>query len=766
MDYLKIALILSAVVTNIFLGCLTLSKNSKSIVNRTLAGFAGIFALWSVSLFFYDYPLILSSLIWIKITYLIVVFGIIGFMFHLGFIFPDGKSKPPLIGQVFYLIFASILGYSLLFTDSFVREVIISSSGKQTILGNMYIPFIIYDCIFGFWGMGLLIRKYLHAKGRMKAQLKYLFSGLALFIITVLLLDSATPLISGDSSYFSISTVGSLFFVGFTVYAIIKHRLLDIRMALQGVLAFTFTTIILSTICFLGAMGYWLIIGTPFKYEVIIVVTIISILLSLFFNKIVLLSRLIVSKLTSQPFYDFEKTVLNMSLNLTTTLETDQLIDNLCNLFTNFLGVSDIAFVLKNIQKSDYSSPRDKYSVIRKMGFDQRLNFLDDGILVSYVEKNPQMLILEEIGLVIERSNHEAEKYYLRELYTHMEYSNISLILPLVAQKQLLGIVILGSKKSGDSFTVQDIDLLTTAMSQFSNALANAISYAKIKRFNITLGEEVSKATTDLKYANDRLKDLDKLKDDFVSVASHELRTPMTAIKSYAWMALHKSDVSLSQRLEKYLVRILMSTERLINLVNELLNISRIESGRIEINPESVDMISLCKDIADEVYYSKSAEKNMQIALLEQKIPRVFADPEKLREVFLNIMGNAVKFSPNGGKITISFFTDGKTLETSVSDEGPGISREDLGKLFQKFSRLDSTYTAAATTGGTGLGLYIAKSLINLMHGRIWASSEGLGKGAKFSFSLPVANEEALKHAKDFEIKAQGEAKPLEPVAI
>lgn len=228
-------------------------------------------------------------------------------------------------------------------------------------------------------------------------------------------------------------------------------------------------------------------------------------------------------------------------------------------------------------------------------------------------------------------------------------------------------------------------------------------------------------------------------KDDFVSVVAHELRTPITAIRSYAWMALHKSDAPISEKLEKYLVRIFISSERLINLVNNMLHISSIESGKIEISKESVDVISILKDIIDEVYYSKSTEKNIEIQLLEEPLPKVVADPEKLREVLLNILGNAVKFSPNGGKITISFFTDGNVVETYVKDQGPGISREDLSRLFQKFGRLDNSYTAAATSGGTGLGLYISKSLVELMNGKIRAESDGLNKGATFVVSLPVS---------------------------
>lgn len=230
-----------------------------------------------------------------------------------------------------------------------------------------------------------------------------------------------------------------------------------------------------------------------------------------------------------------------------------------------------------------------------------------------------------------------------------------------------------------------------------------------------------------------------KLQDDFVSIASHELRTPLTAIRSYAWMALHRSDMKLSEKLEKYLVRIVISSERMINLVNNLLNISRMEEGRIELHFEGVDLISLCKDIIDEVYYSKTTDKTIQMLLLEQPIPRVLADPEKLREVLLNLVGNAVKFSPTGSKITIGFFTDGQSVETFIKDEGQGISKDDLSRLFRKFSKLDNSFTSMSTSGGTGLGLYISKELINKMRGRIWAASEGENKGATFTFTLPVA---------------------------
>lgn len=330
-----------------------------------------------------------------------------------------------------------------------------------------------------------------------------------------------------------------------------------------------------------------------------------------------------------------------------------------------------------------------------------------------------------------------------------------SLIYPLIGKnRKIIGVMIISLSEHWKNLTDVQKKLIQKVIDVVGIALDNAMLY-----------ENLDTVSKQLEKANLKLLELDQLKDDFVSVASHELRTPMTAIRSYVWMALHKSDIPLSQRLERYLYRTLVSTERLINLVSDMLNVSRIESGKIEIDPRSFDIVALVKDVLEEVK-AKADEKRLQLISLEHRMPPVFADPDKVHEILLNIIGNALKFTYPGGIISVSFFTDGKIVEVSVKDSGLGISYEDLGKLFTKFGRLDNSYTALSTSGGTGLGLYISKSLTELMHGRIWASSEGLDKGATFTFSLPIATQEVLSHVDQFRIRAKGEAKGLEPVAI
>lgn len=346
--------------------------------------------------------------------------------------------------------------------------------------------------------------------------------------------------------------------------------------------------------------------------------------------------------------------------------------------------------------------------------------------------------------------------YFINSSYQHFGEIHSLLILPIQHARKLSGILVLASPAKPNEINSEEIEF-----GEMITRLIN-ISYRLQDTEN-----SLTKITQQVYEMNARLHQLDKLKDDFVSVASHELRTPMTAIRSYAWMALHRSDIPLSQKLQRYLYRVLVSTERLINLVSDMLNLSRIEAGRIEILPKAFDILALIKDIAEDIK-PKLDEKRIRLTILEHKIPLVFADSDKVREVVLNLLGNSLKFTYPGGLITIDFFSDGKMLEVTIKDNGSGISKDDLGRLFHKFSRLDNAYTSISTSGGTGLGLYISKNLIELMHGKIRAQSEGEDKGSAFTFSLPVASPEVLQHAKDYKVLPDDgmEAKPLEPVAI
>jgi len=257
-------------------------------------------------------------------------------------------------------------------------------------------------------------------------------------------------------------------------------------------------------------------------------------------------------------------------------------------------------------------------------------------------------------------------------------------------------------------------------------------------RWNKTLEAEVESKTGDmirmnkeLVLANKRLKELDKLKSDFVSMVSHELKTPLAAMRTSA-QVLEAAGIATETKREMLDI-ILRNIDRQTNLVNDLLDLSRIESGRMKLKFERLSLDSLIADSIKSVKHAASEKGIKQNLELPEGLSSVKGDREKLTQVVINLLNNAIKFTPRSGEITIKAIELNGQVEVKVCDTGIGIPPEDLENVFDKFYQVDSTLTREA--GGTGLGLAICKGIIEAHRGRIWAESE-LGKGSTFVFTL------------------------------
>lgn len=316
-----------------------------------------------------------------------------------------------------------------------------------------------------------------------------------------------------------------------------------------------------------------------------------------------------------------------------------------------------------------------------------------------------------------------------------------SMLYPVIVKNNTIGVLIFSLVKEEAEVTQEERDLING----FTEIVGLAVQNSK-------LYSELAKSTEELKNANDKLLELDKKKDEFVSLASHELRTPMTAIRSYLWLALAGKGGDLNEKQTYYLERSYNSTVRLIQLVNDMLNVSRIESGRITLNVQKVDLGKFTDEVVGEV---KPRADELGIVLENHydpgnPMPPVLADPDKIKEVLINFIGNSLKFSPKGSKISISFEVKDQMVLIHVADSGEGIAPEDMDKLFQKFSLIKESYvTNQKAAQGTGLGLYISKSIVELHGGRIWAESPGHGQGATFSFSLKIYNDDDFKRIEE-----------------
>jgi signal transduction histidine kinase len=245
--------------------------------------------------------------------------------------------------------------------------------------------------------------------------------------------------------------------------------------------------------------------------------------------------------------------------------------------------------------------------------------------------------------------------------------------------------------------------------------------------------EQLEKLTRQLEEANINLKKLDKAKSEFVSIASHQLRTPLTAIKGYISMALEGMYGQFDDKFTNVLKNVYSSNEELINLVNDLLNLSRIEAGKIKLESEMVDMDELLKAIINKLKINAD-QKGLIINHKLNSLPKISIDRDKIRQVILNLLDNAIKYTQKG-EIIISSEKQKNNLIVKISDTGMGLNEEEMSNLFMSFKRGESG--PKLHTEGSGLGLYIAKKFIDLHKGKIWAESEGKGKGSTFFISLP-----------------------------
>ena len=235
--------------------------------------------------------------------------------------------------------------------------------------------------------------------------------------------------------------------------------------------------------------------------------------------------------------------------------------------------------------------------------------------------------------------------------------------------------------------------------------------------------------------------EVDRLKSEFVATVSHELRTPMTSIRGYVDILLMGAAGTLTENQTHFLDIIRNNTERLNILVTDLLDISRLESGRITLSPQKMGLKNIAKDVIDTISQRSQDEgKAMAFSLdIEPDLPPVYADPERLRQIISNLVENSYHYTPENGEITLSIHATNKRedLQINIRDNGVGIAQTDQGQVFERFYRGEDPLVLA--TPGTGLGLPIVKQLVEMHKGHIWVESSGVeGEGSVFSFTLPV----------------------------
>ena len=306
---------------------------------------------------------------------------------------------------------------------------------------------------------------------------------------------------------------------------------------------------------------------------------------------------------------------------------------------------------------------------------------------------------------------------------------------PILTQDNISGILFVGNRSNTSAITEGDEELVSVLANQIGQALENARLFEQAYGASQALESKVQERTKQLASALEEVKLIDKTKSEFISAVSHELRTPLTSIKGYASLLITGKLGAVPEAVKERLEKINAHSDNLVKMINNLLDIARIESGRAEMKMEKCDITAIIETARD-LLTPQMKEKNLQWKTdIGEGIPELALDKHQVERIFINLISNAIKFTPEKGTITVRVRRDPHAATIEVSDTGIGVSKEDLNKLFDEFYRVDNVINQ--NVKGTGLGLSLVKKIVDAHKGRVWVTSE-VNHGTTFHFTLPL----------------------------
>lgn len=398
-----------------------------------------------------------------------------------------------------------------------------------------------------------------------------------------------------------------------------------------------------------------------------------------------------------------------------------------------FLWIIVLAF-LKYKKETDRNQKKQILFLSLGIGFFLASFFLS-GFLVSYLVDKEYIVggdyNMEQYGLF----GMPVFMAFLAYLIVRYNAFNVKLV---AAQALVVAIIILiGSQFA---FIRSETNRLLTGLTLILSSIGGYFLIVSIKK-EIKRKEMLQEISNRLSVANDKLRQMDNTKTEFISIASHQLRTPLTSIKGYASLILEGSYGEMENRgLRSAVNNIFTSTERLISLVDDLLDVSRIEAGRMQFNYASLQIEDVCREVI-KVFSIQAGNKklDLRLELPKQKLPAVVTDRKRLTEVISNLVDNALKYTDEGSVCVKARLKEDK-MRIEISDTGIGIPKSEIPYLFVKFSRGKDVGRLSAS--GTGLGLHFVKKVTEAMGGRVWIESEGSGKGTTFIVEIPLVAKE------------------------
>jgi len=413
-----------------------------------------------------------------------------------------------------------------------------------------------------------------------------------------------------------------------------------------------------------------------------------------------------------------------LSHNISTTLEENQIFKKIEMEFIRQLGFEKSLVVLwNNLEK--------KFIICLNLGYnDTELPKIDSAV---NAEKERYLKLIREERNV--SSLLTGPGFLPEDKIKHLFSVNHFIISPLLPKEGSPGFFLVGTRNLEPRITEGDCELITILTNQISQAIDNARLFEKAWNSQQELEIKVEERTKQLTNAFDEVKKMNQRKSDFISSVSHELRTPLTSIKGYAAILLAGKLGAVPAEVKERLEKINRHSDELVHMVNDLLDISRIESGKVVLKMEPLELKGIVEKISD-LLSEQIRAKNITFTYSPgDNCDTLLADRNQIERVFINLMGNALKFTPQNGLITVTTNRVNGLVQINVVDTGFGIPENAQEAIFEEFYRVENPINQEVK--GTGLGLTLVKRIVECHHGKIWVKSK-LGAGSTFSFTIPA----------------------------
>jgi signal transduction histidine kinase len=696
---------------NISLAGLSLFRNPGSRLNRVFAYFASGMALWNFGVFLLRSSPDEWTASFVEIVIHVGVIALPPFYYHFVLIFLDSTTRHrPSLVLAYLLAFVYEL-INLSGSPLYMSGVKATHWGWAPATGPLYLPYLIAFNGFMIYGVVLLIRAHRGIDSSFRRNRGTLIMLGTLVSLAGGWVDFARFILSrfvpAADYVYPVGIPANMIFALMLGTSIVRYRLFAVTVAVKKTAVYAVVgTVITVALGLLTKVveDYFHLKEASALWIIVPVGGIITVLLSPLGKGLDdRIQRLMFSK--RQGCYE---TLLLLSKRMSSILNFNELVDTLVHGLVRGIPATHATLMIHDPTTGVFVSYRedttmDEGSVMESIRVDSPI--------VQWLSSTEGLLVKEEVKL-----NPRIGRYF-ETAEGELEAINAALIVPLKVENKLNGILLLGEKLSGEIYDGHELDMLLLLATQAAISLENARLYEGL-------------ATS-----NARLMEASRLKSQFLANMSHELRTPLNSIIGFSKVLLNRLDGDLTERQDAYVRSVHNSSRHLLELINSILDFSRIEAGKFEMRLEQVDL----HDVVEECIESSMPlvrDKRVKIETdIPVELPVVSADRTRVKQVLLNLLSNAIKFT-HSGRVLIHVRPEVEALHVSVSDTGIGISPGDLQRLFEPFQRLDNPLAQQAD--GTGLGLAISKKFVELHRGRIWAESRE-SQGSTFHFTLPLS---------------------------